>query len=188
MSAVIQSVFSETEAHMKKTIDRLHVDFSAVRTGRASTSILDPIKVDFYGSMVPIQQVGNMAVTEGRTIEIRPWDVAVLPNLEKAILNANLGLTPQNDGKVMRLTFPALTGDRRKDLVKVVKKLAEDFRVSLRNNRRDAIEKLKKFEKDKILSQDELKNNENKIQGLTDSYIKKVDEILTAKEKEILEV
>lgn len=184
----IQTTYSETENLMKKTIDRLHNDFSAVRTGRASPALLDGVKVNYYGSLVPLQQVGNIVVADARTIEIRPWEAAVLPEMEKAIKAANLGVTPNNDGKVMRISFPALTEDRRKDLVKVVKKLAEDFRVSLRNERRDAIEKLKVAEKNKEITLDMKSQGEEKIQGLTNSFIKKVDDILAHKEKEILEI
>lgn len=184
----IQVVLTDTEKLMKKTIDKMHSDFTTVRTGRASPALLDPVKVKAYGSDMPIQQVGSVAVTEARVIEIRPWDVSILPELEKAILTANLGVTPNSDGKTMRLVFPALNEDRRKELVKLVKKLAEDFRVSLRNERRDAIEKLKKEEKDLLISKDLRVSGEEKITGLTNAYIKKVDEILAAKEKEILEV
>ncbi len=184
----VQTTYSETESLMKKTIDRLHNDFSTVRTGRASPAILDGIRVNYYGSMVPLQQVGNVVVADARTIEIRPWETAVLPEIEKAIQAANLGVTPNNDGKIMRLSFPALTQDRRKDLVKVVKKLAEYFRVSLRNERRDAIEKIKTSEKNKEITQDVRVQGEEKISGLTNAYIKKVDEILAHKEKEILEI
>lgn len=184
----VQTIFNETEQLMKKTIDRLHVDFSSIRTGRASPAILDGIRVSYYGATVPLSQVGNVAVPEARTIEIRPWDVSTLPEIEKAILAANLGVTPNSDGKILRLNFPPLTEDRRKDLVKVCKKLAEDFRVSLRNERRDAIEKYKAAEKKKEITQDVQKQGEEKIQGLTNAYIKKVDEIVAQKEKEILEI
>lgn len=184
----IQATYSETENIMKKTIDRLHVDFSTVRTGRASPALLDSVKVLYYGSPVPLQQVGNIVVADARTIEIRPWEASVLPEIEKAIKAANLGVTPNNDGKIMRLSFPALTEERRKDLVKVVKKLAEDFRVSLRNERRDAIEKIKAAEKNKEITQDVRTQGEEKISGLTNAFIKKVDEILAHKEKEILEI
>ena len=183
-----QTVFGDTEQAMKRTIDRLNADFSTVRTGRASPALLDSIRVNYYGSSVPINQVGTVAVTEARTIEVRPWDTGALPDLEKAILNANIGVTPNNDGKILRLVFPPLTEERRKDLVKIVRKLAEDFRVSLRNERRDAIEKLKAAEKNKEITQDIRKQSEEKIQALTNSYIKRVDEILASKEKEILEV
>ncbi len=184
----IQPILSEVEQLMKKTIDRLHADFSTVRTGRASPALLEGVKVNYYGSMVPLQQVGNVAVTEARTIEIRPWEPAVIQEIEKAIHAANLGVTPNSDGKILRLNFPPLTEERRKDLVKIIKKLAEDFRVSLRNERRDAIEKVKAAEKSKQITQDLQKQGEEKIQGLTNTYIKKVDEIVTQKEKEILEI
>ncbi len=183
-----QTILPETENHMKKAIDKLHVDFGGIRTGRASPALLENVRVDYYGSMVPVSQVGNVAVTEARVMEVRPWDVSALPAIEKAILNANLGVTPNNDGKIIRLAFPALNEDRRKDLVKIAKKLAEEFRVSLRNIRRDSIEKLKTAEKNKEISLDVKAQNEEKIQGLTNAYIKKVDEILAAKEKDILEI
>lgn len=183
-----EQVLSDTEQLMKKTIERLNADFSTVRTGRASPALLDPVRVKYYGQSVPVNQVGTVAVTEARTIEIRPWDTSVLPDLEKAILNANIGVTPNSDGKTMRLSFPPLTEDRRKDLVKIVRKLAEDFRVSLRNERRDAIEKVKASEKKKEITQDARATAEEKISSLTNAYIKKVDEILSHKEKEILEV
>jgi ribosome recycling factor len=159
-----------------------------VRTGRASPSLLDPVRVSYYGSMVPLQQVGNVVVAEARTIEVRPWDVSILPEIEKAIVNANLGVTPNSDGKILRLVFPSPSEERRKELVKVVKKLAEDFRVSLRNIRREAIEKIKAEEKNKAISVDIRDQGEAKVQGLTDSFIKKVDEFLATKEKEILEI
>lgn len=184
----LQTTYSETENLMKKTIERLNADFSTVRTGRASPALLDGVRVNYYGSTVPLQQVGNVVVADARTIEIRPWEVAILPEIEKAIKAANLGVTPNSDGKIMRLSFPALTEERRKDLVKVVKKLAEDFRVSLRNERRDAIEKIKTAEKNKEITQDLRTQGEEKISGLTNIFIKKVDEILAHKEKEILEI
>lgn len=184
----IQPILNDAETLMKKTIDRLHNDFSTVRTGRASPTLLDSVRVNYYGSMVPLQQVGNVVVTEARTIEIRPWEPAVIQEIEKAIHAANLGVSPNSDGKVLRLNFPPLTEDRRKDLVKIVKKLAEDFRVSLRNERREAIEKIKAAEKNKQITQDLKSQGEERISGLTNAYIKKVDEILTLKEKEILEI
>jgi ribosome recycling factor len=184
----IQTILAETDKLMKKTIEKMQTDFATVRTGRASPALLDQIRVKAYGSDMAVQQIGQVAVTEARTIEIRPWDTSLLPEIEKAILTANLGVTPNNDGKIMRLMFPALNEERRKDLVKLVKKLAEDFRVSLRNERRDAIEKIKTEEKNQSISKDIRIQTEEKIQGLTNAYIKKVDEILASKEKEILEV
>ena len=184
----IQNIVSSAEQLMKKTIDRLNGDLSTVRTGRASPALLEPVRVNYYGQMVPVQQVGTVAVTEARTIEVRPWDGGVLPELEKAIKAANLGVTPNSDGKILRLVFPPLTEERRRDLVKLVKKLAEDFRVSLRNERRDAIEKVKAAEKSKEITQDVRAQTEEKISGLTNAYIKKIDEIIAQKEKEILEI
>ena len=184
----IQGIFAETEKVMKKTVEKFQVDLSSIRTGRPSLALLDPVRVNFYGAPVPVQQVGTVAITEGRTIEIRPWDISVIPEIEKAILAANLGVTPNSDGKILRLVFPPLNEDRRKDLVKVVKKIAEDFRVSLRNERRDAIEKIKKAEKDENLTQDARVQAEAKVQGLTNIHIKHVDDFLALKEKEILEI
>ena len=184
----VNEIYGETERLMKKTIERLQGDMATIRTGRATPALLEPVRVNYYGAQVPVSQVGTLAISEGRTIEIRPWDMSVLPELEKAILAANLGVTPNNDGKVMRLTLPPLSEDRRKELVKIVKKVAEDFRVSIRNERRDAMEKLKKEEKDGKLSKDVLLQAESRIQGLTDSYIKKVEEIISNKEKEVLEI
>ena len=184
----IPNIIADAEQLMKKTIDRLNTDLAAVRTGRASPAILDPIRVNYYGQMVPVQQVGQVAVAEARTLEVRPWDTGVLPELEKAIKAANIGVNPNNDGKILRLVFPPLTEERRKDLVKLVKKLAEDFRVSLRNERRDAIEKVKAAEKAKEITQDQLKQAEEKLTGLTNSFIKKIDETIANKEKEILAI
>ncbi|MBV9080472.1 MAG: ribosome recycling factor [Elusimicrobia bacterium] len=183
-----QQIISDAEHSMKKTIERLNTDLSTVRTGRASPAILDPVRVSYYGQMVPINQVGTVAVPEARTIEIRPWDKSVLPELEKAIKAANLGVNPNNDGAILRLMFPPLTEERRKDLVKLVKKLAEDFRVSLRNERREAIEKIKLAEKNKEITQDQRAKDEERISGLTNGFIKKIDEIIAVKEKEILEI
>ena len=184
----IQNVLADTEKIMKKTLDKVGTDFSSVRTGRATPTLLDPVRVKAYGSDVPLQQVGTVAVTEARTIEVRPWDVSLLPEIEKAVLAANLGVTPNNDGKIMRLVFPALNEDRRKQMVKLINKLAEDFRVSLRNERRDAIEKLKKEEKDAVISKDVRIQGEEKITALTNGFIKRIDDAAAVKEKEILEV
>lgn len=184
----IQNILADAEQIMKKTIERLNADLQSVRTGRASPALLDTVRVNYYGQMVPVQQVGQVAIAEARTIEVRPWDNSVLPELEKAIKAANLGVTPNSDGKILRLVFPPLTADRRKDLVKLIKKLAEDFRVSVRNERREAIEKAKAAEKSKEITQDQLKQAEEKISGVTNSFIKKIDEIIANKEKEILEI
>lgn len=184
----MKKVLAATEDLMKKTIDRIHVEFAAIRTGRASTALVDGIKVDSYGSMMPIKQLANLGTPDARTIEIRPWDISQTANIEKAIQKSQLGLTPVNDGKVIRLSIPSLTEERRKDLIKVVHKIAEDFRVSIRNERRQAIENVKKLEKDKKITEDDKKKGEQDLQKLTELYVKKVDELLAGKEKEIMEV
>lgn len=173
---------------MKKTIDKMHVDFAALRTGRASPALLETIRVESYGSLMPVKQLANVGVPDARTIEIRPWDLSQLQNIEKAIQKSQLGLTPQNDGKIIRLSIPTLTEERRKDLIKVVHKMAEDFRVSIRNERRQALENVKKLEKDKKITEDDRKKGEHDMQKMTELYVKKVDEVLAAKEKEIMEV
>ena len=176
------------EEQMKKRIDRLKGDLGQLRTGRANPQILEPIKVEAYGSSMPLKQVAAVSVPEARTLEIRPWDPAQLDAVEKALQRSDLGIPTQNDGHVVRLILPPMTEDRRKDLVKVAGKTAEEARVAMRSDRRDAIEKLKKAEKAKELSQDALKRQEESVQKLTDSYIKKVDEMLALKEKEITTV
>jgi len=183
-----KKIYQESEEKMKKTIEKIHTDFATLRTGKASPTLLDGVKVEYYGTFVPLKQVANITIPELRTIEIKPWDKAVLPEIEKAILKANLGLTPQNDGKIIRLNLPPLTEERRKELGKIVKKMAEDFRISLRNERREAVEILKKAEKNKEIPEDDLFNYEEKIQKLMEVYMKKIDEISALKEKEILEV
>jgi ribosome recycling factor len=184
----LKQAVTSAEDLMKKTIDKMHVDFAAVRTGRASPALLETLKVESYGSMMPIKQLANVGVPDARTIEIRPWDVSQVSNIEKAIQKSSLGLTPQSDGKVIRLSIPTLTEERRKDLTKVVHKMAEDFRVSLRNERRQALENIKKLEKDKKITEDDKKKGEQDIQKITEAYVKKVDEVLAVKEKEIMEV
>lgn len=183
-----RKIYQETEEKMKKTIEKIHTDFATLRTGKASAALLDGVKVEYYGTSVPLKQVASILIPELRTIEIKPWDKTILAKIEKEILKANLGLTPQNDGKVIRLNLPSLTEERRKELVKIVKKIAEDFRISLRNERREAVEIFKKAQKNKEISEDDLFNYEEKIQKLTENYMKKIDEILVLKEKEILEV
>jgi ribosome recycling factor len=188
IAPVLQPVFKEAEDKMKKSIDRLSQEFSSVRSGRATGNLLDHIKVDYYGSMTPMKQVAAVSVPDGRTIEVKPWDVGALHAIEKAISTSDLGLTANNDGKLIRIVIPTLTEERRKDMVKVVRKTAEDFRVAVRNDRRDAMEKIKKAEKDKVLTEDQRKTAEEALQGLTDAHIKRIDDTLIAKEKEILTV
>lgn len=184
----LKLAIATAEDLMKKTIDKMHVDFAALRTGRASPALLETIRVESYGSLMPVKQLANVGVPDARTIEIRPWDLSQLQNIEKAIQKSQLGLTPQNDGKIIRLSIPTLTEERRKDLIKVVHKMAEDFRVSIRNERRQALENVKKLEKDKKITEDDRKKGEHDMQKMTELYVKKVDEVLAAKEKEIMEV
>jgi ribosome recycling factor len=188
IAPALQPVFKEAEDKMKKSIDKLAQEFSSVRSGRATGNLLDHIKVDYYGSMTPMKQVAAVSVPDGRTIEVKPWDAGALHAIEKAISASDLGLTANNDGKLIRIVIPTLTEERRKEMVKVVRKTAEDFRVAVRNDRRDAMEKIKKAEKDKILTEDQKKTAEGVLQGLTDAHIKRIDDTLTAKEKEILTV
>jgi ribosome recycling factor len=184
----MQTLLNQAEERMKKVLDRMRQEFSSLRTGRATGTLLDHLRVEYYGSMVPLKQVAAVSVPEGRTLEVKPWDISSLPAIEKAIQASDLGLTPNNDGKSIRLSIPSLTEERRRDLVKVVKKLAEEFRVGIRNERRDTNEKIKKAEKDKIISEDQRKNAETALQNLTDLYVKRVDEGLAVKEKEIMEI
>jgi ribosome recycling factor len=188
ISPAVQPAFKEAEDKMRKSIERMAQEFSSVRSGRATGNLLDHIKVDYYGSMTPMKQVAAVSVPDGRTIEIKPWDAGALPAIERAIATSDLKLTPNNDGKLIRLVIPTLTEERRKDMVKVVRKTAEEFRVAIRNDRRDAMEFVKKAEKDKILTEDDRKTSEAALQVLTDAYVKRVDDTLAIKEKEILTV
>jgi ribosome recycling factor len=173
---------------MDHSIEALKKEFASVRTGRASLALLDGIKVDYYGTPTPLQQVASLSVPESRQIAIQPWDQKIISDIEKAIMKSDLGLTPTNDGKVIRINIPLLTEERRKQLVKVVRKNAEDAKVAVRNIRRDVNDEIKKLEKEKHLSEDDTKKSLDEIQKFTDSYVKKIDEILMHKEKEIMEV
>ena len=173
---------------MDSAIEMLKKEFSAIRTGRASLVLLDGIKVDYYGTPTPLQQLASLSIPESRQIAIQPWEQKIISEIEKAIMKSDLGLTPSNDGKVIRINIPALTEERRKQLVKVTKKNAEDSRIVIRNIRRDINEEIKKLEKEKHLSEDNTKKSLDEIQKLTDTYIKKIDDILMHKEKEIMEV
>ena len=178
----------KAEDKMKGAIESLKKDFGSVRTGRASLALLEPITVDYYGTPTPLQQVAALSVPESRTLMIQPCEPKIIQLIEKAILKSDLGLTPTSDGRVIRLAIPALTEERRKQLVKVVHKRAEEAKVAVRNIRRDVNEELKKHEKQKQISEDDLKQSLEEIQKVTDNYIKKVDEVLQHKEKEIMEV
>lgn len=173
---------------MDHSIEALKKEFASVRTGRASLALLDGIKVDYYGTPTPLQQVASLSVPESRQIAIQPWNQKIISDIEKAIMKSDLGLTPTNDGKVIRINIPLLTEERRKQLVKVVRKNSEDAKVAIRNIRRDVNDEIKKLEKEKHLSEDDTKNSLDEIQKFTDSYVKKIDEILMHKEKEIMEV
>lgn len=180
--------YEQTQVKMEKTLGALEHDFAAVRAGRANPAVLDHVKVDYYGVATPVNQIGAVSVPEPRTLVIQPWDASILGEVEKAISKSDIGINPNNDGKVIRLIFPQLTEERRKDLVKVVHKDAETAKVGIRNIRRDAIEHFKAMKKKSEITEDDLKDMEKDIQELTDKYIAKVDKMLVAKEKEILEV
>lgn len=182
------TVIDDCERRMAKTLDVLNVDLSAIRTGRASPSLLDKIQVDAWGSAQPIQSIATIAVPEARMLSIQPWDPSLIGAIEKAILKSDLGITPNNDGAVIRLALPALNEQRRNDLAKQVKKRAEESKIAVRNVRRDADTGLKKLEKDGKLSQDELRRALDRVQKLTDGLVKQVDEAAERKEKEVKEV
>lgn len=181
-------IIEELKEEMEKTIQSLEKSLSKVRTGRASLALLDGIKVDYYGSSTPLNQVATLSVPESRLIVISPWDSTVIGAIEKAIHKSDLGLMPSNDGKVVRLAIPPLTEERRKDLVKVVRKTAEEYKVKQRNLRRDANEQYKNLKKANEISEDEMYSYQEKVQKLTDKYIEKTDAILARKEKEIMEI
>jgi ribosome recycling factor len=174
-----QELKRKTNERMKSSIDALKKEFSSVRTGRASLALLDGISVDYYGTLTPLQQLASLSIPESRQIAIQPWEQRIIPDIEKAILKSDLGLTPMNDGKTIRISIPVLTEERRKQLVKLVKKKAEEARVAVRNIRRDSNEEL---------SSDDVKKAHDEVQMITDSFVKKIEEILEHKEKEIMEV
>lgn len=183
-----QELKRKINERMSSAIEALKKEFSSIRTGRASLALMDGIVVDYYGTLTPIQQLASLSIPESRQIAIQPWEQKIIPELEKAILKSELGLTPMNDGKVIRINIPVLTEERRKQLVKLVKKRAEESKIAVRNIRRDTNEELKKLEKEKHLSEDDVKKSLDEIQKITDLFIHKVDEILEHKEKEIMEV
>jgi len=184
----MHQLIKDASNRMDKTIEALRSELSKVRTGKATTTLLDGVKVDYYGTMTPLNQVGNVTVLDPHTLSITPWDKSMVQAIDKAILEANLGFNPISDGTNLKIPIPALTEERRKDFVKLTKKFGEDSKVAIRNVRRDANEHLKKEEKDKKMSEDDLKHAEDEVQKLTDHHIKLIDEILKHKEKEIMEV
>jgi len=173
---------------MEKDIQSFEKSLNKVRTGRASLSLLDGIKIDYYGTPTPLNQVASLSVPESRLLQISPWDVSVIPLIEKAIQKSELGLMPSSDGKLVRISIPPLTETRRKELVKVVKKMSEECKVKIRNDRRDANEELKAMKKDNEISEDDMFKGQADVQKITDEYIKKADEVLALKEKEIMEI
>ncbi len=188
MAGVVDNLVKEMQDHMMKTVQSLQKDLVKVRTGRASVGLIEPVQVDYYGSKVPVNQVANVTTPDARTIQIVPWEPGVAGAIEKAILAANIGLTPQSDGKIIRVPLPALTEERRKEMVKVIKKMGEETKVGVRNQRRDANERVKKAEKDKAISEDESKKAMDVVQKKTDEKIKEVDKLIESKEKEILSI
>ena len=184
----MKDVILRAEEKMNKSLDALDREFKSVRAGRANPAVLDKVTVDYYGTPTPIQQMAAVSVPEGRVLQIQPWDVSTLRDIEKAIQTSDIGINPQNDGKIIRLIFPPLTEERRKDLVKDIRKMAEESKVAIRSIRRDAIEKIKALKKNGEITEDDQANGEKKVQNLTDKYCKEADELGAAKEKEILDI
>ena len=184
---MIESIYQETKESMGKSVEALKNELKRLRTGRASLAILDGIKVDYYGTITPLNQMATLAVPESRLITIQPWDASVIKDIEKAILKSDLGLTPSSDGKIIRISIPQLTEDRRKELVKVVHKVCEEHKVSIRNFRRDSNDLMKSMKKEGEISEDDAYKAQDQVQKITDEHIKLIDECFTEKEKEILE-
>ena len=185
---MVKEILKESEEKMKKTIEHLTKDLASMRAGRANPAMLDRIMVDYYGEPTPLTQLANITVPEARLIVIQPWDKTSIASIEKAVMKSDLGVNPSNDGNVIRIAIPQLTEERRKDMVKLIKKRAEEARVAVRNIRRDANDMLKSLEKDKSISEDENKKGMDDVQKSTDKFIKDIDTILAAKEKDIMEV
>ncbi|MFA6142625.1 MAG: ribosome recycling factor [Candidatus Omnitrophota bacterium] len=181
----MREIMHDAETKMKKTVEATHREFSSIRTGRASTALVDGIKVDYYGASTPLKQLAAVSTPDARLVVIQPWDKASLGDIERAILKSEIGIAPTNDGKVIRLSMPPLTQERRAELDKVIKKIAEDGRVSLRTARHTSVEIVRKSEKDKVITEDEKFKGQDDIQKLTDKYIKEIDDLLAGKEKEI---
>lgn len=185
---VTKRIYADTEENMGKALEAMRKEFASIRTGKATPSLLDGIKVDYYGTMTPLSQVANIAVPDARLLVIQPWEKKLIPEIVKAIQKSDLGLNPQSDPNVVRLPIPPLTEERRKDLVKVVKKVAEEGKVAIRNVRRDSNDALKKAEKDKEISEDESRKGQDRVQEITDDHIEKIEEMLKKKEQEIMEI
>jgi ribosome recycling factor len=185
---MIADVKAKAKAGMAKALDSFKRDLSKVRTGRASLALLDDVRVDYYGTPTPLNQVAALAVPEPRLITIQPWEKNLASDIEKAILKADLGLNPSSDGQLIRLVFPPLTEERRKEMVKQVKRLGEEAKIVVRNVRREGNDALKKLEKDKEITEDELKRGEKEIQDVTDDYVARVDKVIAEKEKDLMEI
>ena len=185
---MIADVKSNASSGMTKALEAFKRDLAKVRTGRASLSLLDDVRVDYYGTPTPLNQVGTLAVPEPRMITIQPWEKNLIPEIEKAILKADLGLNPASDGQIVRLVFPPLTEERRKEMVKQVKRMGEDAKISIRNVRRDANDTLKTMEKDKEITEDDLKRGEKEVQDVTDEFVAKIDQVIVEKEKDLMEI
>lgn len=184
---MLEDIYQETKEGMGKALTFLDNEFKRIRTGRASLSILDGIRVDYYGTLTPLNQMASLSVPESRLIVIQPWDASALKEIEKAILKSDLGLTPSSDGKLIRITIPPLTEDRRKELVKIINKISEDHKIGVRNIRRDSNELIKGLKKDGDISEDDAFKAQDQVQKITDDFIGRVDEAFKEKEKEILE-
>ena len=185
---MIKDILKSTTEKMDKAVEHVRAEFTKIRTGKATTNLLDGVKVDYFGTPTPLIQLGNISTPDYHTLTVQPWDKSALSLIEKAIQAANLGLNPSNDGNIIRVPIPPLNEERRKEIVKLVKKFAEDGKVAVRNVRRDSIEHLKKTEKEEHISEDERKTAETEVQKLTDKHIKSIDDLLASKEKEIMEV
>lgn len=184
----MNELIKNTEEKMSKSIDALDREYKSVRAGRANAAVLDRVNVDYYGVPTPVQQMAAISVPEPRILLITPWDKSTLKEIEKAILTSEIGINPQNDGTCIRLNFPPLTEERRKDIVKDIRKKGEDAKVAVRNQRRDALDKLKALKKNNAITEDDESNGEKKIQNLTDKFCKEIDELASIKEKEIMEI
>jgi len=185
---IVKKIHTDTEERMKKAVEAIGKELASIRTGKATTSLLDGIRVDYYGTMTPLSQMANIAVPDARLLVIQPWEKKLIPEIVKAIQKSDLGLNPQSDPNVVRLPIPPLTEERRKDLVKLVKKVAEEGKVAIRNIRRDSNDALKKAEKDKEISEDESRKAQERVQEITDEYIENIEEMLKKKEQEIMQI
>ena len=184
----MKTVFETAKTKMGKTVSALQAEYGAIRAGRANPQILDKLTVDYYGTPTPINQLGSISVAEARVLVVQPWDKSVLKGIEKAIQTSDIGINPQNDGSVIRLTFPPLTEDRRKEIAKEIQKIGENSKVAIRSIRRDCVDKLKAMKKASEITEDDLKDGEKEIQKITDNFIKEVDDLAAAKAKEIMEI